>query len=308
MAEWIDLLDPTEDEIRRSAPKDLDHGILAELVRPTPADGEGVRPTLQGHGDYVFGRLLAAVLVAEENRVFYQEIDLVLTHDKLLTVRKTPPGEVAFDRDRVEGICAAKAELPAGMVVYHLIDDIAERFLDLLDGLDDEIDELEEQIETWTGQQTQRRLSELRHDLLQIRRTLGPTRDAVRGIVDGRVEIEGRPLFRREVFPPEVERQFATVYDKLLRASESLELARDLLGGARDYHQTKIANDQNEVVKRLTVIASLLLFPTFIVGVYGQNFDHMPELHWYLGYLFSWGVIALVTVVQLVFFRRKGWI
>ena len=60
----------------------------------------------------------------------------------------------------------------------------------------------------------------------------------------------------------------------------------------RDYHQAKIAQDQNEVVKRLTVIASLLLFPTFIVGVYGQNFDHMPELHWRLGYVFSWALIA----------------
>jgi magnesium transporter len=85
-------------------------------------------------------------------------------------------------------------------------------------------------------------------------------------------------------------------------------LSRDLLAAVRDYHQSKVANDQNEVVKRLTAIASLLLFPTFWVGVYGQNFDDMPELHWRLGYLFSWAVIAVVTVAQLVLFRRKRWL
>ena len=88
----------------------------------------------------------------------------------------------------------------------------------------------------------------------------------------------------REVLPRDVELDFADVYDKLLRALDGLDFSRDLLASARDYQQAKIANDQNEVTKRLTVIASLLLVPTFIVGVYGQNFDHMPELHWRFGY------------------------
>ena len=101
---------------------------------------------------------------------------------------------------------------------------------------------------------------------------------------------------------------FSDVYDKLLRANESLDLSRDLIAGARDFHQSKVAQDQNEVVKRLTAIASLLLVPTFLVGVYGQNFDHMPELHWQYGYAFSWAVIIITTVAQLAFFRWKKWI
>jgi magnesium transporter len=69
-----------------------------------------------------------------------------------------------------------------------------------------------------------------------------------------------------------------------------------------------VAQTQNEVVQRLTAIASLLLFPTFVVGVYGQNFDVLPELHWHYGYAFSWAVIVLSTIAQLAFFRRKKWI
>ena len=100
----------------------------------------------------------------------------------------------------------------------------------------------------------------------------------------------------------------ASAFDKLLRASEGLDAARDSLAGIRDYLQGKIANDQNEVMKRLTVIASLLLLPTFIVGLYGQNFNHIPELGWAWGYWWAWAWILGTTVAQLVFFRWKRWV
>jgi magnesium transporter len=127
---------------------------------------------------------------------------------------------------------------------------------------------------------TRARVSALHHDLLHIRRTLSPMRDAVRRVIDGTVEVENAA----EVFPRDVEVAFNAAYDKFLRAPDGLDLARDLLAGVRDYMQAKIANDQNEVMKRLTAIASLLLLPTFIVGLYGQNFHDMPELRWHLGY------------------------
>src|SRR5213079_1749604 len=173
------------------------------------------------------------------------------------------------------------------------------------DDLDGEIDELEDSVETAPAAQTRDRLSELRHDLLHIRRTLSPTRDAVRRVVDNVVEVEKG----EEVFPHEVEIAFNSVYDKFLRAFDGLELSRDLIASVRDYLQSKIANDQNEVMKTLTVIASLLLLPTFIVGLYGQNFrHHFPELHWRFGYLWSWGLIVATTLIQLVIYRRNKWI
>ena len=238
----------------------------------------------------------------EEDSVYYQEIDLVLTHETLLTVRKTPPeGRPACDVAVVQK--AAKPDDSAGLLAYRLVDEIAERYLDLVDTLDEEIDELEDKVETQTSELTRARVSTLRHDLLHIRRTLSPMRDAVRRVIDGSVEVE----HGKEVFPHDVEIAFNAAYDKFLRASDGLDLARDLLAGVRDYSQAKIANDQNEVMKVLTVIASIVLLPTFIVGVYGQNFDHMPELHWRFGYAYSWGVIVVLTLVQLWFFRRKRW-
>src|SRR5262249_22081249 len=176
-------------------------------------------------------------------------------------------------------------------------------YLDLIDDLNDEIDELEDAIETWTASKIRERVSDLRHDLLHIRRTLAPTRDAARKIMDDRVALD-----HADVFPRQVDLHFADAYDKLLRASEGLETSRDLVAGARDYFQAKLANDQNEVMKRLTAIAALLLSPTFIVGLYGQNFRHIPELHWGFGYWWSWGWIVAVTIVQFIWFRRRRWI
>ena len=257
----------------------------------------------------MLGLLLAAVAVPEEDIVYYQEVDFVLSPERIVTIRKTPGERPPFDPSNIGELCEAlQHELAPGMIAYYLVDDIAERYIDLLDAVDEEIDELEEGVDTWPAEKTRRRISELRHDLLHIRKTLAPTRDAVREVVDGRVDIEGRTLFTREVFPREVEQQFSTTYDKLLRATEGVEYARDLLSAARDYGQARISIDQNEVVKRLTAIASILLVPTFIVGLYGQNFVHTPEYHWRFGYAWSWFLILTTTIAQVVYFRRKGWL
>jgi len=136
------------------------------------------------------------------------------------------------------------------------------------------------------------------------RRALAPTRDAARAVLDDRVEIDGDV----SLFPRDIELHFADVYDKLLRATDGLDLSRDLLAGVRDFHQAEVANDQNEVMKKLTAIASMLLVPTFIVGLYGQNLSGVPEFHWRYGYAFSWSLIIATTIAQVVYFRHKKWI
>jgi magnesium transporter len=300
VATWIDLLDPSADELRAKAPRELEESALA-LMLAKPKHEDEPRPTLRGHGDYIFAVFLRAVAVAERNEVYYQEIDVAVTHDSLLTVRKTPERGEPFDVEPMRA--AVKPEDSAGLLLYRLVDELAECYLDLVDDLDAEIDELEDNVESQSPEETRERISQLRHDLLHIRRTLTPLRDSVRRVVDDVVEVTRGA----EVFPHEVEIAFNGVYDKLLRATDGLELSRDLLAGVRDYHQAKIANDQNDVMKRLTIVASLLLVPTFIVGLYGQNFMDIPELKWGWGYGWSWALIAATTLIQLWWFRRKRW-
>ena len=300
MPNWIDLVDPSPVELHDVLPDHVHSTALAVLLAPHEHDDEP-RPRIESHGDYVLGILLLPIEVRDEDRLYYQEIDFIATATELITVSKTPPGEQPFDPAPAKEACRMHEDV--GMFVYHLVDEVAEGFLNVIDEVDDEIDELEDLVDQGDVREIGRRIRGIRHDLLGIRRTLSPTRDAVRKIVDDRVELDNG-----ELFPKNVEIAFGNAFDKLLRASEGLDAARDALAGIRDYLQGKISISQNEVMKRLTVIASLLLLPTFIVGLYGQNFHHIPELGWSWGYWWAWGLIVGSTIGQLLFFWKKRWL
>ena len=296
MAEWIDLLDPDRAAIGQALPTGIDDDVIARLLAPFVHDDEP-RPRLAGRKTYVFGVLVTPIVLTEQDEVFFQEVDFVATRERVVTVRKTTPHCLPFTLDLPQGE-------RAGVIVAALADAVAESFLTAVDALDDEVDKLDDDVESGEPTALRRRIRALRHHLLRVRRAIGPTREAFHKVVDQRVDVEGT-----ELLPHEVEIAFCDAFDKLLRAVDGLDLARDLLAGSRDYLQAKISNDQNEVMKTLTVIASLLLLPTFIVGLYGQNFiHHFPELHWQYGYLWSWALIIGTTFLQLWFFRRKKWI
>lgn len=285
---WTDLLDPDEAAVLAHAPADLHDRALTQLA--TPPREDGARPTVEDHDGYLFAVVVLPVVDCEDDRVFLQEVDLVATRREVLMVRKTPPGDEPYAAPEL-------APQDAEDLVYRVVDDAAEAFLDLVDDLDGEIGELEDSVEDWPHERVRTRIADLRRDVLTIRRTLAPTRDAVRHVADGRI-----------AFDREARIRFGDVHEKLLRASEGLEYSRELIASVRDYHQARIASEQNETAKKLAVIAALLLFPTFVVGVYGQNFEHMPELGWRLGYVFSWGVIVASVVVLLAAFRWRRWI
>jgi len=299
---WVDLLDPDRTQLEAAAPTGVHPAVLDRLAADPP-HADDPRPRLEPHGHYLYGVFVVPVLIPGEREVLYQEIDVVATLNRLLTVRKTPPGHNPPEFDAVRAAAASAGASP-GMSLYLLVDEVAERYLSLIDAFDERVDDLEDNVGSWPATEVRDRISQLRHDMLHVRRVLAPTRDASRAILDDRCELDGPA----ELFPRDVEVHFADAYDKLLRATDGLDLARDLLAGVRDYHQAQVANDQNEVMKRLTVVASVLLLPTFIVGLYGQNLKGIPELGFRYGYLWSWTLIVLTTVGQLIYFRRKRWI
>ncbi len=265
---WIDLCDPDEAALRAILPAGIHDTALTHIL--APAEDEP-RPRLVAQGDYVFG-VLAFPSVRANGEVVFQEVDLIANLDVLITVRKTPPDHTACEFDDARN-AAMRDGSPPGLCLHVVVDEIAERFLKMVDGFDDSIDELEDHVKDWPSTEIRERISSIRHDILHVRRVLAPTRDAARAVLDDRVEIDGDV----SLFPRDIELHFADAYDKLLRATDGLDLSRDLLAGVRDFHQAEVANDQNEVMKRLTVVASVLLLPTFIVGLYGQNFRHIPE-------------------------------
>ncbi len=299
-ARWLDLVDPTKDELLATLPVPVDPEVVEALAERS-AGGHEVRPLLEGHGAYVFGVLVAAHPLPDEDRVAYQEIDLIATPGVLVTVRKTPgTSGPPFDVSALHP--AAAQEPPAGLLVHRLVDEVTDSFLGSLDASYAEIDELEEALDAWTPRRVRDRLSALRHELLHTRRIVAATRAAVRRVLDGRVDIGDHALF-----PAQVERLFSDTYETLVRITEELDIARDLLAGVRDLHQSKVVEGQGEVAKKLTVIASLVLVPSLIVGYYGQNFQEaFDEAYWSIGV--STGLIVVSTLIQLAIFRWRHWI
>src|SRR2546423_360624 len=196
---WIDLLDPTPEELNAKLPREVHDRAVEQLLAPAQHEDEP-RPKLESHGDYVFGVVLIPVVVKDEDVVYYQEIDIVMTRERLITIRKTPEHGREPWHPRVAQESCREGDSVA-MFLYHLVDDIAESYLDLIDDLNEEIDELEDHVEDWPADRIRTRLSSLRHDLLHIRRTLAPTRDAIREIVDNRIEFEGPQAFTHDVEP-----------------------------------------------------------------------------------------------------------
>lgn len=296
---WTALVEPDEGALRAALPDGVHESVVARLGE---LHGDDLRPRLEAHGHYVFGLLLVPFERPADPTVQFHQIGLVLTADRLVTSEHTPAHTEAPLCGPVQAAAARAGDGPS-RALHRLMDEIAERFLVFVDDVDAEIDELEDNVTVWPSDRIRGEISRLRHEILRVRRVLTPTRDAARAVLDDRVEVEGA-----ELFPREIEVHFADTYDKLLRAADGLELSRDLLSGVRDYHQAEIATLQNEVVKRLTAVASLLLLPTFIVGMYGQNLKGVPEFGWSFGYAWSWGLIVVTTIAQLVWFRRRRWI
>jgi magnesium transporter len=293
---WLDLVDPDRDQLLEALPVEVADDVLERCLEDAP---ERPRPRLDGYGEYVFGVMAAMAPDPDDDRIESLEVDFVATKERLVVIRKTSPHGKIWEPECLE---AAKDASSVGELIHRLVDDVAESYLGVVDFADGEIDELEDHIDDWPSVRVRRRISALRHDLIHARRTVGATRGKVRRITDKRLDLSNESLF-----PEDVERLFSDTYETLFRAGEELDVARDLLASSRDYHQALISESQNEIVKKLTVIASILLLPTLIVGFYGQNFvSSFNDFYWSLGV--SLMLIVGSTLVQLAVFRWRRWI
>ena len=297
-AQWTDLVDPTREDILTALAARLDPDAIELLVEPA-GDGRRVRPLLEAHGSYVLAVLAHPVKRQGQARVEYLELDVVATPSAVVTVRKSGPrGELA----PIDGITARiDADASPGGVFLGAVDDTADGFLELVDGLYEAIDDLENDIEHLSGEHVRRGIAGLRNELLLARRAASATRGIARRVVDGRVDVG-----RSELFPADVEARFVDTYETLVRVTEELDVARDLLGGVRDLPgQDRRAAERRS--KKLTVIASLVLVPSLIVGFYGQNFAGQFRA-WYWGIGVSVGLIVATTIAQLLLFRWRRWL
>ena len=182
-------------------------------------------------------------------------------------------------------------------LVYRILDNVVENHFPVLDRIEDEINRIEEETMEDPEEELFGQISELRSDLIEVQRTTGPQREVAAKLARAETPFiqEERKIYFRDI------------RDDLARIADLLTNYRDLLAGARDTYMTAVSNRMNEIMQTLTIVATIFIPLTFIAGVYGMNFEVMPELGWDWGYYGSLGVMGAAALGMVYYFRKKGW-
>jgi magnesium transporter len=296
---WIDLRDPTDDEIERI-------GELFELHHLALDDAGrfGQRPKLVQYDTFIEIVFFALSWPAGTTPQA-QEIHFFVGPNYLITLHE---GDLPVIPEVAQRWCQhpqshrIKQPKPnkhrVGLLLYGLLDAIVDDYFPLIDDLADRIDTLEEAVFGSRDMNAQAQIFALKKDLLVVRRVVAPERDVMNVLVR-----RDTPLFStREVV------YFQDVYDHVLRVTDAIDVYRDLLSSALDASMSITANRLNQVMKTLTASSIILMSMAVVAGVYGMNFQNIPELQWDLGYQWALGLMAAVGGGLFMIFRRIDWL
>lgn len=263
----------------------------------------GQRPKVEEYEGCVFVVAELITRAAPDERVSLEQVSLVLQEGRLFSFRERPSDLFEPVRHRLR---EGKGRIRVGgldYLAYALLDVVVDHCFPVLEDLGERIERIEEAIDESPSRELVTELHGLRRDLVLIRRTAWPQREMVNRLLrtdDGLVQEETRVFLR-------------DVADHLTMIVDTAETYREMALGLMELYMSAVSNRMNEVMKVLTVIATIFIPLSFIAGVWGMNFDpaagplNMPELGWYWGYPMALGVMAVVALGMLAFFRRRGW-
>jgi len=263
----------------------------------------GQRPKAETHAGYLF--VVTQVLRDDGAGAIDEEQVAVLLFPELVVTIEERANELFRPIEkRLEAGRGRIRGAGADYLGYAIVDTAVDYLFPLLDVIGDRIEAIETELLDDPSQQTLEHLHEIKRELLRVRRVSWPMRETLSSLMREESELlsdETRVFFR-------------DVYDHAVQVLDMVETFREMSTSLVDLYLSSISNRMNEVMKVLTIIATIFIPLTFIAGIYGMNFDpqasplNMPELEWYLGYPFALGLMAVIAVVLLLLFRRKGWL
>ncbi|HTH54698.1 MAG TPA: magnesium/cobalt transporter CorA [Cyclobacteriaceae bacterium] len=291
LVNWINLDGLTDTKIINRIGENFSlHSLLLEDIISDH------QPKVEEYDDYLFFTLKMLYRI-EEGEIDYEQISFVLGKNYLLSFQEKEGDFFGAFRDRIRLDQGRVRKKGPDYLLYRLIDIIVDNYYTVLDEIGQQIEGIEEQIyKGHTGNEF-RKIQHLKKELIFLRKALYPLRDAMSKLIkdeSGFIESANARFFN-------------DVYNHVAHLIDSLDTYKDLTSGLMDIYINTQNTRMNEVMKVLTVISTIFIPLTFIVGVYGMNFDFMPELHWAIGYGAVWLVMILVTVGMIFFFRYKKW-
>lgn len=256
------------------------------------------RPKVEEFEGYLF-ITLKMLMWNEKRRTFSTEqISFILGKDFLLSFQERENAHFKHIRERLRSSANQRMrQQGSDYLVYRLMDSIVDYYFVVLEGLGDQIEKVEDIIITDPKPQNTRTIYRLKRQLMTLRKSIWPMREAISHLT----QMEG-------VFTSFTRIYLRDLYDHVVQAIDTIETFRDVLASMLDVYLSSLTNRMNEIMKTLTIIATIFIPITFIASFYGMNFQYMPELHWHYGYAMVIGVMLIMVAIMLVYFRRKKWI
>ncbi len=256
------------------------------------------QPKLEEGRDHLFVVIKMLDCHDAARNIQVEQLSLVLGPTYLITLHEQEADPFTPVRERLKNSQSRLRQSGPDYLAYCLLDVIVDRYFVILEQLGEAIETLEEEVVTNPTQKTLQSLHQLKRTLLIFRKAVWPLREIV-----SRLERRDSPLLREDTAP-----FFRDVYDHVFQVIDTIETFREMLAGLLDIYLSSISNRLNEIMKVLTIIATIFIPLTFVAGVYGMNFQYMPELRWRWGYFAVLFGMLLIAAVMLLYFRKKKWL
>jgi magnesium transporter len=288
---WIDLYKPTQQEFESVAQElELPPRVIEDAIRPQQ------RPKLVRYGDSIFVVLKTARYLDEPEKVEFSEAHVLVGKDFVVTVRYEDIPALEEVRRRLEGEPELLRQGPQP-ILHEIMDQIVDDYEPVLEGLGEDIQEVEGEVFGGNAGVSQR-IYELSRELVQFQRATSPLARALERVAQS----------DEHDIDPEVRSYLRDLHDRVLRVKEPTEGFRDMLSDILVVNLTLVSVRQNDQTKKISAWAAILIVPTLIAGIYGMNFDYMPELHWTFGYPFVLALMLSICVGLYAVFKHVEWL
>jgi magnesium transporter len=268
------------------------HPLVLEDILNT-----GQRPKMEDFGDYIFV-VLKVLYDDRSNGITTEQISIVLGSSFVVSFQEVE-GDV-FDpiRERIRSGRGHIRKMGADYLAYALLDSVVDNYFVVLEQLGEKIEFLEEELVTNPTTDTLQIIHDLKSEMVFLRKSVWPLREIISGLERGESALiqESTGIYLRDV------------YDHTIQVIDTVETFRDIISGMLDIYLSSVSNRMNEVMKVLTIIATIFIPLTLIAGIYGMNFQYMPELGWRWGYPMVWLAMLVIGAIMLVYFRRRRWL
>jgi len=258
----------------------------------------GQRPKTEEFEDLIF--VVLKMLHYDENleKITSEQFSLVLGPNFLISFQEIQGDVFRTVRERIRKPKTRIRKAGCDYLAYALIDAIVDHYFLILEKLGENIEALEEDLLENPSPETLQTLHEMKREMIYLRKQIWPIRELINSLVKGESSLinESTSLFFRDI------------YDHTIQIIDTIESYRDILSGMLDIYLSTLSNKMNEVMKVLTIIATIFIPITFVAGIYGMNFKFMPELEWRWGYVMVWAIIVVVVGIMIGFFKKKQWL